>query len=66
MATARVAARYAKALLSLAQERNELGAVSQDLDTLEALFSGSRELVVLLQSPIVKGDKKQAVLDAVL
>ena len=66
MATARVAARYAKALLSLAQERNELDAVGQDLDTLDALFAGSRDLVALLQSPIVKGDKKQAVLDAVL
>ncbi|MGB0179882.1 MAG: F0F1 ATP synthase subunit delta, partial [Flavobacteriales bacterium] len=49
MATARVAARYAKALLSLAQERNELDAVGQDLDTLDALFAGSRDLVVLLQ-----------------
>ena len=66
MATARVAGRYAKALLSLAQERNELDVVSEDLNTLEALFEGSRDLVVLLQSPIVKGDKKQAVLDAVL
>ena len=56
MATARVAGRYAKALLSLAQERNELDAVGQDLNTLEALFEGSRDLVVLLQSPIVKGD----------
>ena len=66
MATARVAGRYAKALLSLAQERNDLDAVGEDLNTLEALFEGSRDLVVLLQSPIVKGDKKQSVLDAVL
>ena len=66
MATARVAGRYAKALLSLAQERKELDEVGKDLDTLEALFEQSRDLVVLLQSPIVKGDKKQAVLDAVL
>lgn len=40
--------------------------VGRDLDTLSALFEGSRDLVVLLQSPIVKSDKKQAVLDAVL
>jgi F-type H+-transporting ATPase subunit delta len=66
MATARVAARYAKALLSLAQERNELEVVGRDLDTLNALFADSRDLVLLLQSPIVKGDKKQAVLDAVV
>jgi F-type H+-transporting ATPase subunit delta len=30
------------------------------------LFRDSRDLVLLLQSPIIKSDKKQAVLDAVL
>jgi|TARA_B100001564_G_scaffold103791_1_gene85690 F-type H+-transporting ATPase subunit delta len=65
MATARVAARYAKALLSLAQERNELDVVGTDLDRIQALLSESRELVLMLQSPVVKSDKKQAVLDAV-
>ena len=66
MATARVAARYAKALLSLAQERGEVDAVGRDLETLHGVLSGSHDLVLLLQSPIVKADKKQAVLDAVL
>ena len=42
MATARVAGRYAKALLSLAQERKELDEVGKDLDTLEALFEQAR------------------------
>jgi len=66
MATARVAARYAKALLSLAQERKEMDVVGRDLDLLSALFRDARDLVLLLQSPIIKSDKKQAVLDAVL
>ncbi|MDA0945806.1 MAG: ATP synthase F1 subunit delta [Bacteroidetes bacterium] len=66
MARARVAARYAKALLSLAQERKEMDVVGRDLDLLSALFRDSRDLVLLLQSPIIKSDKKQAVLDAVL
>ena len=66
MATARVAARYAKALLSLAQERNELDVVGADLERLQVLLSESRDLVLMLQSPVVKSDKKQAVLDAVL
>ena len=65
MATARVAARYAKALLALAQERGEVEAVGRDLATLHGVLSGSHDLVLLLQSPIVKADKKQAVLDAV-
>lgn len=66
MATARVAARYAKALLSLAQERGDVEAVGRDLETLHVVLRGSHDLVLLLQSPIVKADKKQAVLDAVL
>jgi F-type H+-transporting ATPase subunit delta len=66
MARARVAARYAKALLSLAQERKDMDVVGRDLDLLSALFRDSRDLVLLLQSPIIKSDKKQAVLDAVL
>lgn len=40
--------------------------VGRDLDLLSALFRDSRDLVLLLQSPIIKSDKKQAVLDAVL
>ncbi len=66
MAAARVAGRYAKALLSLAKERNELDAVGRDLNTLQALFEDSRDLVTMLQSPIIKADKKQSILDAVL
>ena len=65
MAVARVASRYAKALLSLAEERGELDAVAQDLTTLEQVVEGNRELELMLQSPLVKADKKQAVLDAV-
>ena len=40
--------------------------VGRDLDLLSALFRDTRDLVLLLQSPIIKSDKKQAVLDAVL
>lgn len=40
--------------------------VGRDLDLLSALFRDARDLVLLLQSPIIKSDKKQAVLDAVL
>jgi F-type H+-transporting ATPase subunit delta len=65
MAVARVASRYAKALLSLAEERGELDAVAQDLATLQEVVDHSRDLELMLQSPLVKADKKQAVLDAV-
>lgn len=40
--------------------------MGRDLEALHGVLSGSHDLVLLLQSPIVKADKKQAVLDAVL
>ncbi|MDA0729362.1 MAG: ATP synthase F1 subunit delta [Bacteroidetes bacterium] len=65
MAVARVASRYAKALLSLAEERGQLNEVAEDLATLDQVVAENRELELMLQSPLVKADKKQAVLDAV-
>ena len=61
----RVASRYSKALLELAVEKNELDKVSADVATLKAAVSGSRDLELLLASPIVKTDKKQAILNEV-
>ncbi|HCP40962.1 MAG TPA: ATP synthase F1 subunit delta [Cryomorphaceae bacterium] len=61
----RVASRYSKALLELAVEKNELDKVSVDVATLKAAVSGSRDLELLLASPIVKTDKKQAILNEV-
>ena len=61
----RVASRYSKALLELAVEKNELERVSADVAALKAAVSGSRDLELLLASPIVKTDKKQAILNEV-
>ena len=61
----RLAARYAKSILDLAVEKDQLEAVYNDMLFLQAAFKSSRELVVLLKSPIIKGDKKIKVLDAI-
>ena len=61
----RVASRYSKALLELAVEKSELEKVSADVATLKAAVLGSRDLELLLASPIVKTDKKQAILNEV-
>ena len=61
----RVASRYSKALLELAVEKNELDRVSGDVATLKAAVLASRDLELLLASPIVKTDKKQAILNEV-
>jgi len=61
----RLSARYAKAVLDLAIERNQLDAVYNDMLFLDSACRGSRELVSLLRSPIIKGDRKGRVLDAI-
>lgn len=61
----RLAARYAKAILDLAVERNELDNVYNDMLFLRQAFGDSRDLVSMLRSPIIKADKKGKVLDAI-
>lgn len=65
MKATRVAARYSKALLDLALERNELDSVKNDaLVVLEALKE-SRDLRNLFASPVVKPSQKLKVLNEV-
>jgi F-type H+-transporting ATPase subunit delta len=65
MPNPRLAARYAKSLIDLATEKNQLEKVYADMQYMQAVCKGSREFVNLLRSPIIKADKKDAVIDAV-
>ena len=65
MAGTRVASRFAKALLGLASERNELQSIEQDLHSISGLIDASRDFEVMLTSPVIKPDKKQSVLEAI-
>ena len=62
MLNPRLAARYAKSLIGLAQEQNQLEEVYQDVLLLQSICKGNREFVTLLKSPIVTSDKKEAIL----
>ena len=62
MPNPRLAGRYAKSLLDLANERNELEAVYNDMLYLQAVCSKSRDVLNLLRSPIITADKKEAIL----
>lgn len=64
MLNPRLAGRYAKSLIDLAIEKNQLEAVYNDVLLLQSACRSSRDLVVLLKSPVVTPDKKDAVLDA--
>ncbi len=66
MQNPRLAARYAKSLLDLAVEQNSLDATLQDMTGVQQLCSASREFTGVLRSPIIKADKKAAIVDAIL
>lgn len=62
MANIRVAARYAEALLTAAEEQKLLDRVAADMMALEETMRKSREFSLFLKNPIVKREKKQRVL----
>lgn len=57
-----VATRYAKSLLGLALERGELERVYADMQLIKSVCTTNDDFVNLLESPIVKTDKKQAII----
>jgi len=63
MSVIRIASRYAKSLVDLAQEQNKLDRIKEDMDFfLEA--NQNRDLQLLLASPIVNVGKKRNVFKA--
>lgn len=60
MSQIRIANRYAKSILELAIEQNELGRVSEDIDYLREAFKG-HDLYNLIKSPIIDKSKKLAI-----
>ena len=65
MAISTVAFRYAKSLFDLAQEKNLTEALYSDMQLIGQTINASRPLALMLKSPIVRNDKKAAVLRAV-
>lgn len=63
MKNTRVARRYAQALmLSTDSAMNMIDAIAGDLETIRKTLEGSRELRLFLASPIVKAERKTALL----
>jgi F-type H+-transporting ATPase subunit delta len=65
MMNPRLARRYAKSILDLSIETNQLDVVYHDMQYLQAVAAVNREFVVVLKSPVISPDKKVAILDAV-
>ena len=65
MLNPRLASRYAKSLIDLAVEQKAMEATLKDVQLIDATIRGSRELALMLKSPVIKADKKDAVIEAV-
>ncbi len=64
MSDQRIAYRYAKALLDLAEEQKALDKVLADMETLTAVCKSSREFRLMLNNPVITHDKKLKILQA--
>ena len=65
MQSPRLAYRYAKSIIDLAVETNQLEKVFEDMQWINTVSKSNRDFVVLLKSPVVNADTKQKVMDAV-
>jgi F-type H+-transporting ATPase subunit delta len=65
MVNPRLAARYAKSLIDLAIERNELDTIYKDMLFMQSVCRGSRDFVNLLKSPVIPSEKKDKILTAI-
>ena len=66
MPNPRLASRYAKSLIDLALEKGELEKIFEDMQWLQQVIKVSRDFANLLRSPIVKGDKKEKIIEAMI
>lgn len=65
MPNPRLATRYAKALIDLAIEKGQLEEVYADMLWLQSVCKTNRDFVNVLRSPIIKGDVKKKIIEAV-
>ena len=65
MGNPRLAGRYAKSLLDLAIEQNQLEVIYADIKMLQSLCKSNPDFVAMLKSPVIKADKKGKIIEAV-
>lgn len=62
MSEKRIASRYAKPLLELAEEKGSLEEVMKDMTSIKSLCESNRDFVLMLKNPIIPSLKKLALL----
>ena len=65
MASSRIASRYSKSLLDLASTGGKVEEVKNDMDSVANICAESKDLINLLNNPIITADNKKAVLSKV-
>lgn len=63
MAELKVAKRYAKALLDIGKERNQVDVLYDDLRLVAQYIRGNRQLAAMFQSPVIPNYKKENVIN---
>ena len=61
----RLAIRYAKSLIDLATERNQLEEVHNDIVFLQNIVETNKDFIAVLKSPVIKEDKKNKIIESV-
>ena len=62
----RLAGRYAKSLIDLATELNQLDAVYADMKLLQGLGKTNPDFTAVLRSPVIKPSTKEKIIDSVV
>ena len=65
MSNPRLATRYAKSLIDLSIEKDQLEKIFADMQWMQSVCKDSREFVAVLRSPIISSDKKEKIIDAI-
>lgn len=65
MSEQRVASRYAKSILDLAQEKNVVEQIYQDMELFLKVCNENKQLQAVLKNPIIYSYKKLAILEAI-
>ena len=66
MSNPRLAIRYAKSLVDLALEKDQLDEVYADMKFLQKIIKSNPDFVALLKSPVIQEDKKNKIIESVI
>jgi len=66
MQNPRLATRYAKSIVDLASEQQQLDAVCTDMRLILQVCKSNPDFLAVLRSPVIHADKKQKILEAVI